>query len=104
MNTKLFVGNLPYGVTEEDLGGMFGTYGTVREVNIAHDDATGRSRGFAFVTMSTPETAKAAISGLSGRAYEGQNLIVDLARTREEQSGGGGGGAGRRGGRRGGND
>jgi cold-inducible RNA-binding protein len=96
MNTKLFVGNLGFEVTENDLQDVFAAFGPVSEVNLITDRATGRSRGFAFVTMATPEAAKAAIEGATGKMLKGRDLKVNEARAREE--GGGGGGGGRRGG------
>ncbi len=91
MNTKLYVGNLPFDATENDLQDMFAAFGPVTEVNLIMDRATGRSRGFAFVSMATPEAAQAAITGLSGKDIKGRALTVNEARPREERSGGGGG-------------
>lgn len=102
MNTKLFVGNLSYNVTENDLQDMFGQHGTVMEVNLMLDRMTGRSRGFAFVTMSSKEEADAAVQALNGSSVDGRNLTVNEARPREDrpprEGGGGGGGGGYRGG------
>jgi cold-inducible RNA-binding protein len=106
MSTKLFVGNLSFNVTENDLQDLFAQYGTVTEVNLMLDRASGRSRGFAFVTLETPEAAEAAIQALNGKNWEGRNLSVNEARPREERperssrfsGGGGGGGGGERGG------
>jgi cold-inducible RNA-binding protein len=98
MNTKLFVGNLSFNTTENDLQDAFAAHGTVVEANLMTDRASGRPRGFAFVTMSTPEEAQAAINALNGHALDGRNLTVNEARPREERSGGGGGGGGYRGG------
>jgi RNA recognition motif-containing protein len=95
MNTKLFVGNLSFDVTENDLQDLFTPFGPVSEVNLMTDRATGRSRGFAFVTMATPEAAQAAIQGMAGKDMQGRALTVNEARPREERSGGGGGGGGR---------
>ena len=89
MNTKLYVGNLAFDNTENDLRDLFGAFGTVSEVNLIMDRATGRSRGFAFVTMATPEAAQAAIAGLNGKEVKGRSLTVNEARPREERSGGG---------------
>ncbi|MBI2950108.1 MAG: RNA-binding protein [Verrucomicrobia bacterium] len=101
MNTKLYVGNLSFDTTENDLQDLFATFGPVTEVNLITDRSTGRSRGFAFVTMATPEGAKAAIEGMAGKSMNGRNLTVNEARPREERSGGGGGeGFGSRGPRR----
>ena len=107
MNTKLFVGNLAFSVSENDLEDLFSQHGPVSEVNLMLDRATGRPRGFAFVTMATPEGAKAAIDALNGKPFEGRNLTVNEARPREERpagsyGGGGGGGGGGRGRDRGG--
>ncbi len=105
MSTKLFVGNLSFKATENDLHDAFAQYGTVTEVNLMPDRMTGRPRGFAFVTMSTKEEAEAAIQGLNGADFDGRNLTVNEARPREDRpprSGGFGGGGGRdRGGDRG---
>ena len=97
MSNKIFVGNLDFKVTENDLQDAFAAHGTVVEANLVTDRATGRPRGFAFVTMSTPEEAQNAISAMNGKEMGGRALNVNLARPREERSGGGGGG-GRRGG------
>lgn len=95
MSTKLFVGNLPFDITENDLQDAFGAHGTVVEANLMMDRATGRSRGFAFVTMSSPEEAQKAIEGMNGKPLGGRPLTVNVARPREERPGGGGGGGGR---------
>jgi cold-inducible RNA-binding protein len=92
MSTKLFVGNLDFKVTENDLHDAFAAHGTVVEANLVTDRATGRPRGFAFVTMNSPEEAQKAIDGLNGKELGGRALNVNLARPREERSGGGGGG------------
>jgi cold-inducible RNA-binding protein len=92
MSAKLFVGNLSFDVTENDLQDAFAAYGTVVEANLMMDRATGRPRGFGFVTMSTPEEAQKAIDALNGKELAGRALTVNLARPREERSGGGGGG------------
>jgi RNA recognition motif-containing protein len=97
MNTKLFVGNLSYNVTENDLQDLFAPHGTVTDVNLMLDRMTGRSRGFAFVTMSSKEEADAATQALNGHSLDGRNLTVNEARPRPE-GGGGGGGGGRGGG------
>src|ERR1051326_6705643 len=100
MSTKLFVGNLSFNTTENDLQDAFAAHGTVLETNLMMDKMSGRPRGFAFVTMSTPEEAQKAIAALNGASVDGRALTVNVARPREERSGGGGGGGG--GGRRGG--
>lgn len=92
MNTKLYVGNLSFDTTENDLQDLFSPFGPVSEVNLISDRATGRSRGFGFVTMATPEAAQAAITGLAGKNIAGRNLTVNEARPREDRAGGGGGG------------
>lgn len=94
-NTKLFVGNLSFDTTENDLQDMFAACGPVSEVNLVMDRMTNRPRGFAFVTMATPEAAQAAITQLAGKSVGGRELTVNEARPREERSGGGGGGGGR---------
>ncbi len=99
MSTKLFVGNVDFKVTENDLRDAFAAHGTVVEANIVTDQVSGRPRGFGFVTMSSPEEAQKAIDALNGKELGGRNLNVNLARPREERSGGGrrgyGGGGGR---------
>ena len=94
MSNKLFVGNLSFSTTENDLQDAFAAFGTVTEANLMMDRATGRARGFGFVTMSTPEEAQKAIEGMNGKSVEGRALTVNLARPREERAGGGGGGGG----------
>jgi RNA recognition motif-containing protein len=96
MSNKLFVGNLSFNTTENDLQDAFAAFGTVTEANLMMDRATGRPRGFGFITMSTPEEAQKAIDGLNGKQVDGRALTVNVARPREERSGGGGGGGGRR--------
>ncbi|HOX03640.1 MAG TPA: RNA-binding protein [Candidatus Paceibacterota bacterium] len=110
MSTKLYVGNLSYDTTENDLEDAFSPHGTVSRVELIQDRATGRSRGFGFVTMESEEAAQAAIAALNGQELHGRGLTVNIARPREERSdfgggrgqrrfgggGGGGGGGGRR--------
>jgi cold-inducible RNA-binding protein len=97
MNNKLFVGNLSFNVTENDLQDAFAAHGSVVETNLMMDRMTGRPRGFAFVTMSTAEEAQKAIDALNGHQMDGRALTVNIARPREERApGGGGGGGGRR--------
>ena len=98
MSTKLFVGNLDFKVTENDLQDAFAAHGTVVETNLVTDRATGRPRGFAFVTMSSPEEAQKAIEALNGKDLGGRAINVNVARPREERPGGGGGWGGGRGG------
>src|SRR6266581_4339912 len=100
MSNKLFVGNLSFNTTENDLQDAFPAHETVLEANLMMDRATGRPRGFGFVTMSTPEEAQKAIDALNGASLDGRNLTVNVARPREERAGGGGGGGGGRGPRR----
>lgn len=98
MSNKLFVGNLSFNTTENDLQDAFAAHGTVIEANLMMDRATGRPRGFGFVTMSTPEEAQKAIDAMNGRSIDGRALTVNIAREREARppGGGGGGGGGRR--------
>ncbi len=91
MNTKLFVGNLSFNLTENDLQDAFAAHGTVTETNLMMDRATGRPRGFGFVTMSSAEEAQKAIDSLNGTMLGDRNITVNEARPREERSGGGGG-------------
>jgi cold-inducible RNA-binding protein len=91
MSNKLFVGNLSFEVTENDLQDAFAAYGNVAEANLMMDRTTQRPRGFGFVTMSTPEEAQKAIDGLNGKDLKGRALTVNVARPREERTGGGGG-------------
>ena len=100
MSTKLYVGNLSFDVTENDLRDMLAQHGPVNEVNVIMDKMTGRPRGFAFATMNTPEGAKAAIAALNGKEWKGRALTVNEARPREERPSGGGGGGGGYGGSR----
>lgn len=92
MSNKLFVGNLSFNTTENDLNDAFSAFGTVTEANLMMDRMTNRPRGFGFVTMSTAEEAQKAIDGLNGKEMDGRALTVNVARPREERSGGGGGG------------
>jgi RNA recognition motif-containing protein len=92
MSNKLFVGNLSFNTTENDLQDAFTAHGTVLEANLMVDKASGRPRGFAFVTMSTPEEAQKAIEAMNGATLDGRALTVNIARPREERPGGGGGG------------
>src|ERR1700685_4043121 len=92
MSNKLFVGNLSFNTTENDLQDAFAAHGTVTEANLMMDRSTGRPRGFGFVTMSTPEEAQKAIDALNGKSVDGRALTVNIARPREERPAGGGGG------------
>src|SRR5213592_1409986 len=96
MSAKLFVGNLSFNITENDLQDAFAAHGTVVEANQMMDRSTGRPRGFGFVTMSTPEEAQKAIDAMNGKQLDGRALTVNIARPREERPGGGGGGGCRR--------
>jgi RNA recognition motif-containing protein len=91
-NNKLFVGNLSFDTTENTLQDTFAAHGTVLEANLMMDRATGRPRGFGFITMSTSEEAQAAIEALNGKSVGGRALTVNVAKPREERTGGGGGG------------
>ncbi len=96
MSAKLFVGNLSFNITENDLQDAFAAHGTVLEANLMMDRSTGRPRGFGFVTMSTPEEAQKAIDAMNGKELAGRALTVNIARPREERPAHGGGGGGRR--------
>jgi cold-inducible RNA-binding protein len=108
MGTKLYVGNLSFNTTENELQELFSQAGTVQEVTLMQDKFTGKSRGFAFITMSSEEDAQNAISKFNGQTVEGRALTVNEARPREPRPpggggrgyGGGGGGGGGYGGRR----
>src|ERR1044071_9351253 len=94
MSTKLYVGNLAFQTTSEDLQELFAQAGTVESASVVEDRMTGRSRGFAFVEMSTPEEAAAAIEQMNGKEVGGRALKVNEAKPRENRGGGGGGGRG----------
>ena len=102
MSAKLFVGNLSFNITENDLQDAFAAHGTVVEANLMMDRATGRPRGFAFITMGSPEEAQKAIDALNGKDLGGRALTVNVARPREDRPAGGGGGRRGFGGRSGG--
>ena len=89
MSTKLYVGNLSFDTSTQDLEAMFAESGTVQSTNIIEDRETGRSRGFGFVEMSTAAEAQAAISSLDGKEVDGRNLKVNEAKPREDRAGGG---------------
>ena len=91
MSAKLFVGNLSFNVTENDLQDAFAAHGTVVETNLMMDRTTGRPRGFGFVTMNSPEEAQKAIAALNGSQLGGRALTVNVAKPREERPAGGGG-------------
>jgi len=96
MDNKLYVGNLSYSTNEAALQTMFGQVGVVKSVQIIKDRDTGRSKGFAFVEMTTQEEAEKAISLFNGKEVDGRALKVNIARPREERGGPGGGGDDRR--------
>lgn len=106
---KIYVGNLAYDVTEDELSAEFGTYGNVESVAVPSDKISGRPRGFAFVEMASKSEAEAAIAGLNGKTLKNRTIIVNESRPREGNRGGGsygnrrgGSGYGGRGGRPGG--
>ena len=102
MNTKLFVGNLSFNTTQDQLQEMFAAHGNVIEVDLIMDKFSGRPRGFGFVTMETKEAADAAVQALNGKSIDGRALTVNEARPREDRPRtGGGGGGGYRGDREG---
>ncbi len=90
MSNKLFVGNLSFQTTENELQDAFAAHGTVTETNLMMDRMSGRPRGFGFVTMSTPEEAQKAIAALHGAQLGGRALTVNIAKPREERPAGGG--------------
>jgi cold-inducible RNA-binding protein len=102
MPTKLYVGNLSFRTTSEELRDAFASVGTVESASVIEDRETGRSRGFAFVEMATPEEAAAAIEAFNGKDFGGRNLTVNEAKPRTDRGGGGGGRGGYGGGRGGG--
>ncbi len=93
---KLYVGNLSFNSTEDDISHAFAAHGTVSSVNVIMDRDTGRPRGFAFVEMGSDAEAQAAVKALDGQDLDGRNLKVNIAKPREPRSGGGGGGGGGR--------
>jgi len=98
MEAKLYVGNLPFTVGDADLQSLFSQAGTVQSAQVIKDRASGRSKGFGFVEMSSSDEAQGAITMFHGKDYSGRALTVNLARPREERPGGGGfrSGGGRR--------
>ena len=92
MSNKLFVGNLSFKTTENELQDAFSAFGTVLEANLMMDRMTNRPRGFGFVTMSSAEEAQKAIEGMNGKDMDGRALTVNVAKPREERAPGGGGG------------
>lgn len=91
MGNKLYIGNLSFGITSDDLMDFFAEAGTVESANIVEDRETGRSRGFGFVEMSSDEEAQNAIEQLNGQEFEGRNIVVNEARPRENNNRGDGG-------------
>jgi RNA recognition motif-containing protein len=98
MNTRLYVGNLSFNTTADGVRTAFQQFGTVSDVHLVSDRETGRSRGFAFVTMGTTEEAAKAIEGMDGKTLDGRPLRVNEAEQRQQRGGGGGGGGSFRGG------
>jgi len=94
MGTKLYVGNLSFNTTENELQELFAQAGAVQEVTLMQDKFTGKSRGFAFVTMGSDQDAQNAIAKINGQTIEGRTLTVNEARPREPRPPGGGGGGG----------
>jgi len=97
MDNKLYVGNLPYSMRDDDLQQHFAAFGAVQSAKVMMDRDTGRSKGFGFVEMGSRDEAQAAIRGMNGQSFEGRGLVVNEARPREDRPAGGGfGGGGRR--------
>src|SRR5215211_5250540 len=94
MGSKLYVGNLSYGVTSSDLEQLFSQHGTVQSAEVIADRDTGRSKGFGFVQMGSDEEAQAAIAAMHGQEHDGRALTVNEAKPREDRPRGGGGGGG----------
>jgi RNA recognition motif-containing protein len=91
MSSKIYVGNLPYSVTDASLKSNFAEFGTVTSAKVMMDRDAGTSKGFGFVEMASAEMAQAAITGLHGMSVDGRSIVVSLARPREQASGAGGG-------------
>ncbi|MBK7705764.1 MAG: RNA-binding protein [Acidobacteria bacterium] len=98
MSTKLYVGNLSFRVSDDDLFEHFSQAGSVESANVVQDRETGRSRGFGFVEMASEDDANNAIAQFNGQEYDGRNMVVNEARPRENGGGGNRGGGGGRGG------
>ncbi len=96
MNKKLYVGGLPYSITDQQLEELFAAHGTVESAKVITDKFTDRSRGFGFVEMSSQQEAEAAIAALNGTELEGRTLTVNIAKAREDRPHGGGRGGGNR--------
>ena len=90
MSTKIYVGNLPYSVTDSSLESNFSEFGSVSSAKVMMDRETGRSKSFGFVEMASADVAQAAITALNGMSVDGRSIVVNLARPREESSGSGG--------------
>jgi RNA recognition motif-containing protein len=97
MSVKLYVGNLSFNTTNQDLNDLFGEIGPVESANVVEDRETGRSRGFGFVEMTSKEDGDKAIAELDGKEVDGRTLKVNEAKPREDRGGRGGGGGGGRG-------
>ncbi|MBU6435955.1 MAG: RNA-binding protein [Betaproteobacteria bacterium] len=98
MNNRLFVGNLSYSVSDDSLQQQFSEFGSVNSAKVIMDRDSGRSKGFAFVEMATEAEAEAAIRGMNGHSVDGREMVVNVARPKEERSSGGFDGGNRRGG------
>lgn len=95
MSTKIYVGNLPYSVTDASLESNFAEFGTVTSAKVMMDRDSGRSKGFGFVEMGSGDEAQAAIRGMNGESFGGREMVVNVARPREERPAGGFGGGNR---------
>ncbi len=95
MTMRLYVGNLPFRATEDELQHTFEEFGTVTSATIINDRETGRSRGFGFIEFANEDDGHNAIKEMNGKAMHGRPLVVNEARERQQRSGGGGGGGGR---------
>ncbi len=95
MGKKLYVGSLPYSITEQQLSELFAQYGSVESARVITDKFSGQSKGFGFVEMANDDEAQKAITSLNGTQYQGRTIVVNEARPQEPRSGGGGGGGGR---------
>ncbi|MFO0840535.1 MAG: RNA-binding protein [Phycisphaerae bacterium] len=99
MGARLYVGNLPYSTSSDELRQLFSQFGGIKSAEVVSDRATGQSKGFGFVEMETSHQAAAAITALNGNPHNGRPLTVNEAKPRESRGGGGYGGSGGRGGR-----
>jgi len=100
MSSKIYVGNLPYSINDDNLRENFAAYGDVASAKVMMDRDSGRSKGFGFVEMGSSEQAEAAIQGLNGMSVGGRSIIVNISKPKEASSGGYGGGGGGGGGYR----